>query len=363
MEKAFSDEKDKEIKAEEEKYSSTQKLHDAAIQYIKDNWSTLRDDLIAWNTEYGNSLNSDILQSWNACIAAVKLYGSYLAALNASGSGNEAMNIIDKMKANSAAWHTADAESRQELADENKTLAASLSSYGLNAHMGHTSNGETSGVWYLADGTKLYDYEPAATVAQLGQYDHSYSPVEMAASYVALAYQNGVGDGTIRDYVKKMWPNINTSELNSFLKSVYPGVEFPKFHTGGVVGSATQQQDEMFALLRRGEIVLTKAQQDTLYHFVDFATALQERLSAAMQHVRTVSLPGAASIANRWSAGGAAFGDLNAPITVNISHNGSMSDSDAKRYGDMVADTVLDRLVSSFEKRGVRNINRAMLKA
>lgn len=60
MEENYHAEKDGEIKILEDSISSTQKLYDMAIEYIRNNWDTLYSELISWNTEYGTSLNSEI---------------------------------------------------------------------------------------------------------------------------------------------------------------------------------------------------------------------------------------------------------------------------------------------------------------
>ena len=60
MQTAYKNEKDAEIKTLEETISSYQKLYDMAIDYIENHWNTLYDELIAWNTEYGSVLNSEI---------------------------------------------------------------------------------------------------------------------------------------------------------------------------------------------------------------------------------------------------------------------------------------------------------------
>ena len=82
MADAYEEEKDKEIAILENSISSYQKLYDMAIDYIRNNWDTLYDELIAWNTEYGSVLNSEITTAWENCLAAAQRYGSYVSALN-----------------------------------------------------------------------------------------------------------------------------------------------------------------------------------------------------------------------------------------------------------------------------------------
>lgn len=93
MQKAYEKQKDDEIEALKKTYSSKQKLYDAALKYIDDHYSTVLNEMIAWNTEYGNSLNHEIVSAWDDCTAAVQKYGSAVQAAialqnvsNSSGS-------------------------------------------------------------------------------------------------------------------------------------------------------------------------------------------------------------------------------------------------------------------------------------
>ena len=49
-------------------------------------------------------------------------------------------------------------------------------------------------------------------------------------------------------------------------------------------------------------------------------------------------------------------------IEVNISHGGEMSDVDARRYGNIAAETALSELKDAFTKRGITNIGSSILK-
>lgn len=55
-------------------------------------------------------------------------------------------------------------------------------------------------------------------------------------------------------------------------------------------------------------------------------------------------------------------GTLNNSFVVNISHNGEMSDSEARRYGETVAETALDKLKTAFTKMGINSVSNAILK-
>lgn len=71
-----------EIEALEDSISSAEKLNQLALQRITDGWGKLREDLLAWNTEFGSSLNSEIIENWNLAADALGRYGSYLEAVN-----------------------------------------------------------------------------------------------------------------------------------------------------------------------------------------------------------------------------------------------------------------------------------------
>lgn len=182
METAYHAEKDKEIAILEDSISSYQKLYDMAIDYISNHWDTLYSELIAWNTQYGDVLNSEITTAWENCLAAAQRYGSYVSALNSIGadveaskgsssSGNSGGNlqvgktnydnsssneemihaIIKEMYANSQAHHAADQAGKARLSNRNLQLGSMLAQYGVYTH-------RDNGTWYM-DGSNqlLYD--------------------------------------------------------------------------------------------------------------------------------------------------------------------------------------------------------------
>lgn len=201
MNEAYGKEKDEEIKTLEESISSYQKKYDMAIAYIQEHWDTLLDELLAWNTEYGNDLNSTVIEAWAKALEAAKKYGSYVEALgkidddiekgdssndnsnttigkaeydNQYTNGEKVHAIVKQMNANSEAWETADDETRKELAAENERLAQELSKYGVN--VSRNSNGE----WILkGSGRKLFDV------------------------YDKYKYNNGIGEADIDDSAKR----------------------------------------------------------------------------------------------------------------------------------------------------------------
>lgn len=120
------------------------------------------------------SIESDIVSAWNLASEAVQRYGSFVAAAQAAAAGNSlgdnqsfgdytqgdsaantaaANSIVERMKANAAAWHQADTSERKRLSAENEQLAQQLAQY-----VGATPI-KKDGVWYL-NGEELFKLYP-----------------------------------------------------------------------------------------------------------------------------------------------------------------------------------------------------------
>jgi len=320
MQKAYEDEKDDEIRALEESISSTEKLYQMAIEYIRENWSTLKDELIQWNYEVGTNFQSDIESAWEAALAAAQRYGDYVTALSsidadigAAGGGThhdvvyddgytaeEAIHaIIKEMWANSQAWSSADTDTRDKLNKRNLELGAKLATYGINAVRG------SDGVWYVGSvgGEKLYE------------------------------------------------------KYKQYL-----------YHSGGIAGDRpTLKQNEVMAVLKKGEPVLDEKREQGLYRILDFVQMLSDKMGMILK-------PG--DIGRRYFGGG----DMITPVrdlinggsnseyafspvvNVNISHSGTLSENDARRYGKIAADSALQELEDAFSKRGITTLGNAALK-
>ena len=274
MKDAYEEEKDKEIDILKDSIRSEQKLYEMAISYIESNWSTLYSELLEWNTEYGDVLNSKITTAWDNCLAAAQRYGGYVSAMrqidsdilsangsvwspnstvgktdsNTSYSANEAARaIVNRMKENSAKWMSASATQRVALDQENVRHASDLKRYGVSTYRG------ADGVWYLQDGRKLY--------------------------------------------------------------SVY--------HSGGIVGDKpTIRQNETLALLEDGEAILDARKQDNLYELLDFTKVLIGKAEQLTANWRMNQIG-----RTMWSG----IGDLQSRVLDHIQSDGET----IIRFGDM----------------------------
>lgn len=140
----------------------------------------------------------------------------------------------------------------------------------------------------------------------------------------------------------------------------------PKYHTGGVVDEANVGKDETLALLEKGEVVLNDGKQQTLYKIIDFQEELSKRLGTVIGSLVLPDITG-----NIRSLVGDAVSNITEGsqslvfephIQVEINHSGTMSDTDAKSYGEKIADTAIEKLYSAFERRGISSTRASRLK-
>lgn len=270
---SYEQEKDAEIEKLEESISSTQKLYDMAIKYIRENWDTLYQELLDWNYEYGNNLNSEITAAWEAAQEAASKYGDFVTAImggiendiasitaqiqslttqisnlstTTSGGGGigsvpnivgkidtdttyseddmkqakqkAVSDVVSQMRALSAQWHTADKATQKRLEDQALQLGATLASYGVVAH-----RDDPSGAWYI--------------------------------------------DNDL----------LNPSNAGKLLYSCY--------HTGGFVGEEPLKPNERYVKAENGELILTSDQQDSFAAQVDSFKATADALSDAVADI------------------------------------------------------------------------------
>ena len=140
----------------------------------------------------------------------------------------------------------------------------------------------------------------------------------------------------------------------------------PKYHTGGVVDEANVGKNETLALLEKGEIVLNDGKQQALYKIINFQEELSKRLGALIGNLTLPDLSGGlrsmvGDLANNITSGSQGL-VFNPQIRVEINHNGAMSDTDAKSYGEKIADTAIEKLYGAFERRGINSTRAARLK-
>ena len=289
---------DKEIEQIEELADNAEYIHDQTIKYIRDNWSSLLDDLIEFNNLHGDGIDENVTQNWENAYSALMEYkeaawsvakdmatgqavGNTLNPLLPDSGGSaqdvisqaqkaEITNLVNQMRANSAKWPTA-GDQRDDLERANDEIANTIEQI-----TGKSVDRGTDGVWYI-DGKKLYD-------------------------------------------------------------------EYPVYHTGGTVGS--KKKSEVFSLLEQGEDVLNKQQKFTAIPLLQAgiqALNLNENTYKILEALQKNVMP--------------KFGTLNtsepaihfAP-EINIEVNAG---SDAKEIAAATKDAVWSAITDPFHKMGV----------
>lgn len=140
----------------------------------------------------------------------------------------------------------------------------------------------------------------------------------------------------------------------------------PKYHTGGVVDEANVGKDETLALLEKGEVVLNDGKQQTLYKIIDFQEELSKRLGTVIGSLVLPDITGSirslvGDAVNNITEGSQSL-IFEPHIQVEINHSGTMNDTDAKSYGEKIADTAIEKLYSAFERRGISSTRASRLK-
>lgn len=372
----FENEKNAEIETVTSLIDSEEKLYQAAIDRIQNGWDTLYDQLIVWNTQYGSDLNKNITSAWNSAADAVSRYGSFLDALigtdshvdigpyideygnsNNTGSGE---GVLAKMRQNSVNWWGATDEERSSLHKQSMALADQYQK------LTGKSLKYDKGTWYTEDGQRAFTRVTKDEITQV-----------IVAAMKRNSNAWGQADKETRQYLSDANLVLGARLAKILNANVYRehGVWyignrrlFDVYHSGGIAGNKpTLKQNEVMAVLEKGEAVLDANREKELYKVIDFVQVLSDRLGKAINPVGLSAMVGSirglptitpAPVATDGS-GSFVFSPS---IQVTISHNGAMSDFDARRYGNEIAETALEKLSDAFARRGINNIGNSMLK-
>lgn len=387
---AFEEEKDDEIDALKEELNSAEKLYRAAIDRISNGWDTLYNDLLNWNYNYGNTLEKDLTNAWKAAQDAAERYGDFVSALdgvkehdklgpdsadkeisNAAVQGGadkfaSVSGYINRMRANSLAWFTSD--NPDALAAENKAIAKELE----GATGEKLSYNNSKGVWTLSDGRTAY------SLSDLGDLTDR----EVGHAVVSAMKANSAAWGSASESERRRLEEKNNDmakRLSGFLgkpiTKTAAGVWmiggeklYDIYHRGGIAGGrGTVKQNEVMALLEKGEAVLDERRESALYKTIDFVQMLSDKIGHAIDKGRISSLLAGTgrsfpAMALPALAGGVGTMNFAPTVQVTIAGAGDLSESTARKYGSIAADTVLEQLKSAFTQRGVSASGNSILK-
>lgn len=375
---AKEDEVEAEKKAIEKSIDSWVKKYKLAIDRIDNDWDNLYNDLNNWMAEHRDSIDGpdSLKTAWENVDQMVRQTGQDIESIY-NGNGNIGLNpnsvdakkaqeILDQMAANSALAKQLGTSQYGgvNLHEENEKLADNF--YKLTGQKLTYDNG-----WRYANGKLAYTYTPSSVGSSSNTVQSSGSAYQATVSQYGEPPSGTLKVGSSGDGVK--WLQYYLKQLGYFSYGIdgnfYTRTEdalkmfqkmagltadgifgsktrtaLKKYHNGGIVDRTGAINDkEVLSILETGEIVLDDKKKATLSSIFG---GIKASLSAM---TRVSTLPYQRRVA---AVGG--YGDTFAPqVSVNISHNGKMTDRDAKRYGDIAADATLEKLRTAFNKRGI----------
>ena len=372
-----------ETKAIEESIDTWVKKYKLAIERIDDDWDGLYDDLMDYQEEYRDSIDGvDSLQTaWEnveSTIESVKATMSGLTgiedvyenignnAINPSTSGSIAANgksVVMDMYQNSLSalrdpsnWRSYNDDNMQ-IAEQYNASASSDQKLFYNSADGTWRIGSTNGALAYKhfgianDGvargpvaSTMISSEPSGTVkyGDKNNYVKWVQTLLNASIGANLGVDGQFGSATLAA-VKQFQAEHGLN--NDGVVGTSTIRHLRAYHTGGVVdGTGAINDEEVFAILKRGELVFNDEQKSQLkkilHGMFSMIGAFANFGTSAMKFPATLS---------------PTVGDTFAPkFEINIAHNGSMSDQDARRYGDAIGDAALEKLRVAFSKRGIR---------
>lgn len=379
---AFEEQKNEEIKKLEESIDTEVKLYNLAIARINEGWDKLYQDLISYNSKYGDAIDGEdsLKTAWENATEAVKDYAynveAALQGIKTEGSfGNIQTNrvneLINQMKANGQGWANATTQAEKDRYEAaNEALAKQLS-----VELGRPVVKGYDGEWYLdkVGGQKLYDVYPGGTTSRPSTEDDANKENATEAKVRELVrnmrangskYANATSDAErevyaaanrqIAQQVSSLigQPVVIGDDGVWYIGAVGRRKLYDVYHKGGIVGNAgTLKDNEMFTVLEKGEFVLSDSQKKTLFDLIGVAKNLND--------IPTNKLVASRGIETR-DFGGDSF---QADFDIDFNVSGELDTNSARKFADMFADYAISKMQKGFSKSGIFNGRAAFGKA
>lgn len=351
---AFEKEKDAEADAIKKSVDSWVKRYKEAISRIDNDWDGLYADLMAYQEKYRDSIDGpdSLKTAWENATEARKKYNNFEDAwsgirdenaLNPNGSSmGSGADILAQMQANSA--YTL--RTGKSLHSENKRLADQYyEETGQKLVFGKDN------YWHFDNENGAIAYEVEGSVAQSNPYTAGTASRGATGDVVKwIQYQlvKGVGyqqpidgtywtttEGNVRDFQKNHGLRQTGSVDSATLKKLRA------YHTGGVVdGTGAINDQEVLAILKRGELVLNDTQKKTLRRMIGDVSDILRPIKRGRRYITDPIRP-ISELMN-----------IAPSLNVNVYANGT-TDAEARRCGRIIGDTALTQLKEAFTKRGM----------
>jgi len=338
MAEAYEEEKNDEITVLQESISSYQKLYDLAIARIEEEGRGLLSQLLSWNEEYGSDLNSTIVEAWKNAKEALSDYNYEFEKAQKSvttkieASDNEDNTVVGKTytsKSNKAS-------SSGSIAGTNSSADSTYTSKERNISLIVAAMKQNSAAWRETnDADKRAEYE-----AKNNQYGHALAALGLTVekdSSTGVWYIGYVGGEKLYD----------------------------KYHTGGVVGRSDDlKQNEVVAVLEKGEIVLDKKKENNLYKTVDFVQMLSEKLGTTInmekfnKSVWGVSLmPKVSDLITTTpnAIDNSKYVIEHMEVTAPIQVSEKLDKSDIEEHSKLIGEVASNYIMEGFTKRGKKS--------
>jgi len=313
----FEETKQDEIKAAQNAIDTSEKLYLAAIARIDAGWDQLYIDLLDWNSKYGDSINGpdSITSAWQAAKAAADEYGNTIAAI-------EGIKTQYGIQPDSAPYDYVSSYQNSKSESDVLRLVSKMKT--------------NSQEWFNATDARR---------EEMSRQNHAWA--DEISAIIGRKIMRG-DDG--------VW----------YLDRIGGTRLYDIYHRGGVAGNnPTIKQNEIMALLEKGELVLDSEREKALYRIVDFTSELSERLGAALHSNGLSSMmfsPDNSGLRTLETLTNNTQENFSPTVIVQLSHNGEFSDRDADVYGRRVADAALDKFRDAFARRGIASSSLSALR-
>ncbi len=275
-EESYHDLMDSKIKEVENFLDDNEAVTKAALARLDNANEQLFDDLFTYAKKYTDTTGAELQSMWDEAMASAQTYGSFTASLGMHDDSDsyKARSLVAEMQNNGVLWgqQTTDA-GRKIYEDANVALGYQISNI-LGADVWREN-----GTWYIRENGKTRELYDAYG------YDSNTSKVQ---SLVAEMKSNGAKWGKqTTDAGRKIYEDANVvlgQQVSDILgvpvwrengtwyisqggktKKLY---DVYSYHTGGVVGSTgsvSPKADELFALLQKDEVVMSRQMVDNAH--------------------------------------------------------------------------------------------------
>ncbi len=321
--------------------------------YIKNtNPSRLLEELNRYNYQYGDGMKNTVSDIWTECKDLLTQYGSDIVQiLQAQKTAEQEQKKNLGNSDNPSAAYISKAEVEKAIKPKNSRAASEDYNFAIldRLQRGGWNNGN---IWYDTENKVFYAGKQGDRRVTVHTYKLIDEMKEINDSKKPKSEKEKALKSKLKT-LKSMWSygeahlEWNSKEKKFHLHK-YKGTsaKWQIFHDGlsaGFVGSyvPTPKQNETYALLQKGELVLNRADQKRLGIQMQALTFLTEGLHKT----------GLSGI----SSGGLGMGDIvvNVQAPVTIEGNADANTVKALReYGDYISGQTLSKLQSAMNRRG-----------